>query len=140
MILVVDASVVIKLAVEEDGRDEIRALLSNEDDSVVAPEWMLIEVANALWRKWRMGEIERAQAEQAMEHVITSFPDLVSAAVLAQAALKIALELDHPVYDCAYLACARHVAGKLVTADRRLIAAAVRGGYAEMVLAVGAAP
>ena len=35
-------------------------------------------------------------------------------------ASTIALELDHPVYDCIYLACTEIEGVPLVTADRRL--------------------
>ncbi len=43
---------------------------------------------------------------------------------LAAEALALALDLDHPVYDCVYLALAIARDLPLVTADRRLIAAA----------------
>jgi predicted nucleic acid-binding protein len=138
VIFVVDASIVVKLAVIEDGRDEIRSLLSNEADVVVAPDWMLLEVANALWRKWRMKEIEALQAREAMAHVLRSFPNLVPARDLAERALQLAIELDHPAYDCAYLACAPESSGTLVTSDRRRMSAAAKGGYSAMVHPIGA--
>ena len=41
-------------------------------------------------------------------------------------ALALACHLDHPVYDCLYLALARREAATLVSADRRLNALAER--------------
>ena len=38
---------------------------------------------------------------------------------LAADALRIAIGLNHPVYDCVYLALAYQVGGTLVTADTR---------------------
>jgi predicted nucleic acid-binding protein len=35
-------------------------------------------------------------------------------------ALALACHLDHPVYDCLYLALARREAAQLLTADQRL--------------------
>ena len=35
-------------------------------------------------------------------------------------AVQISGELDHPVYDCLYLACAEATGSTVVTADRRL--------------------
>ena len=34
-------------------------------------------------------------------------------------AAQIAVEIDHPVYDCLYVACAEATASALITADRR---------------------
>lgn len=36
-------------------------------------------------------------------------------------ALTISFDLDHPVYDCCYLALTRRLGSTLVTADKRLI-------------------
>ena len=41
-------------------------------------------------------------------------------------ALALACHLDHPVYDCLYLALARREAATLITADRRLQQLAAR--------------
>ena len=41
-------------------------------------------------------------------------------------ALALACHLDHPVYDCLYLALARREAAVLVTADKRLQQLAAR--------------
>ena len=41
-------------------------------------------------------------------------------------ALALACHLDHPVYDCLYLALARREAALLLTADQRLLQLAAR--------------
>ena len=41
-------------------------------------------------------------------------------------ALALASHLDHPVYDCLYLALARREAALLLTADQRLLQLAAR--------------
>ena len=41
-------------------------------------------------------------------------------------ALALACHLDHPVYDCLYLALARREAAVLLTADQKLIALAAQ--------------
>ena len=61
MRLVVDAGVAVKWLVAEEGSDAADRLLANDDD-LYAPRLMASEVANALWRKVRLGEIERGQA------------------------------------------------------------------------------
>jgi predicted nucleic acid-binding protein len=49
------------------------------------------------------------------------FDALVSATGLAPRAVAIAGQLDHPVYDCFYLALAEAEQADLVTADMRLV-------------------
>jgi predicted nucleic acid-binding protein len=44
-------------------------------------------------------------------------------------AMRMALELDHAIYDCFYLAAALRKDTRLVTADRRLLAKAVGHPY-----------
>jgi predicted nucleic acid-binding protein len=41
-------------------------------------------------------------------------------------ALKIAIALKHPIYDCFYLALAERERAPLISADKKLIAAAKR--------------
>ena len=56
MRLVVDASVAVKWLVAEEGSDAADRLLAGGDD-LHAPRLMASEIANALWRKARTGEI-----------------------------------------------------------------------------------
>jgi predicted nucleic acid-binding protein len=48
------------------------------------------------------------------------FTRLHAAEGLARQAVRIACDLDHPVYDCVYLALADRENASMVTADRRL--------------------
>ena len=58
MRFVVDASVAVKwLVVEEDA--DVAQELATSGQELHAPRLMASEVANALWRKARAGEIER---------------------------------------------------------------------------------
>ena len=61
MRLVVDASVAVKWLVEEEYSDVADMLLDGRHE-LIAPRLMASEVGNALWRKVRMGEIERSHA------------------------------------------------------------------------------
>ena len=61
MLLVVDASVAVKWLVEEEHSDEADRLLDGNHE-LFAPRLMASEVGNALWRKVRMGELERSRA------------------------------------------------------------------------------
>ncbi len=120
MTLVVDASVACKWLVEEDGSAAAAAVLDG-GESLVAPDLIVAEVCNALWRKLRAGEIAAEQAEAGVEGLAGFFDDLVASGRLAVRAFAIAQALRHPVHDCFYLALAEHGDTRLVTADAALL-------------------
>jgi predicted nucleic acid-binding protein len=58
MTLVIDASVAIKWLVPETLAENAAALL-DENNRLTAPDLLLIEFANIIWKKARLGEIRR---------------------------------------------------------------------------------
>ena len=133
MSLVIDASVALKWFVPEPGHEPARALLQG-DDELLAPDWLLVEVANALWKQWRRGMIDPAQIDE----ILTLLPDmlmLANASALVPRASEIARVLTHPVYDCLYLALAESGNATLVTADHKLLQKALDAGFAARSLA-----
>ena len=118
MRLVVDAGVAVKWLVAEEGSDAADRLLANGDD-LYAPRLMASEVAAALWRKVRLGEIERGQAG-VLTAAVSEMPVRWGAdETVCADAVRLALALDRPVYDCVYLALAHRLGARLVTADSR---------------------
>ena len=130
MKLVVDASVAVKWFTTEEWTEESRRLLAASIDRH-APDLILAETAKA-----RRGEIEAAHR---YFREVANLPDVLvlhRSQELFVRASAIALELDHPVYDCIYLACAEVEGVPLVTADRRL-QAATKGNRAFNVWHIG---
>ena len=122
MKLVVDASVAVKWFTTEQWTEESRRLLAAGINRH-APDLILAETTNVLWTKARRGEIE---APHGYFREAANLPDVLvlhRCQELFVRAGTIALELDHPVYDCIYLACAEVEGAPLVTADGRLQAA-----------------
>ena len=120
MKLVLDASAVVRIIEGSPQADGIQqALLSA--DLVLAPALMLTEVANALWRLQRAGQLEASGLQQRLSRA----SDLVDAIepdrnLLAEA-LALATHLDHPVDDCLYLVLARREVATLLSTDQRLL-------------------
>lgn len=121
MILVADASVVVA-AVTPDSRKPVSQRALATADLVHAPELIVAEVANAGWRLYRAGRIV-AEHQDSMS---TDLADLIQVfhplRPLASRAAEIARQLDHPVYDCFYLALAERLGCAVATLDTRLVA------------------
>ncbi len=132
MRLVIDTSVAIKWLVEEELHEEARHLLAS-DDLFFAPDFLAVEMANVAWKKVRRKEIDAAQAREIAVSHRDGEPTLMPSTPLIERAMQIALDLDHPVYDCLYLACAETVDGDLITADARLIRVVEGTAYAALV-------
>ena len=137
MTLVVDASVVCKWFIAEEG-SKAAARLLDHDEELLAPDLVIAEVANVLWRKQKVGQVLPEQAEQAVAALPGFFAELAPAARLATRALVIARGLDHPVYDCLYLALAEQRGAHLVSADPRLKAKAKGTEWARRVVGLRA--
>ena len=135
MKVVVDASVAVKWFVTEQWTEESRRLLARSIDRY-APDLILSETANVIWKKARRKEIQDPNRYFAE---LAHLPDVLvlrpSQEIVARAS-TIAWDLNHPVYDCLYLACAEAEGMPLVTADRRL-QAAVEGRLAVDVWHIG---
>jgi predicted nucleic acid-binding protein len=117
--LVVDASVAIKWLVPEEDWFDARRIYENHELS--APDLLCAECANILWKKHRKGEITKDESIAAAEQLLASNVELSSLSKLMLPAVDLSLTLDHPAYDCFYLALALTEERRLVTADRRLL-------------------
>ena len=126
MRLTVDASVVVKWFVPEVLADEARLLLEYPHE-FQAPDILLAEFGNTIWKKFRRGEVSflRPYMDELLE--LDEVIDLHPVGEQVTRAVQIAGELEHPVYDCLYLACAEATGSPVVTADRRLANKAASG-------------
>ena len=118
--VVLDASVVVKWFIDEQGSEAARDVLVS-GRRLLAPELLIAEVGNAAWRRARLGEIPLEQAVSTAEQVGHSPIEFWPLAALARPALEMAATLDHPIYDRFYLALAEQLDATLVTADDRLL-------------------
>ena len=119
--LVVDASVAIKWVIEEEGTAEALALRRHK---LIAPDLIVSECANILWKKVRRAELSAEEAGIAGRLLANADIDLMPTRSLMNTALEIAILLDHPAYDCLYLALAEQNDTEFVTADSRLVSKA----------------
>lgn len=133
MTLVVDASVAVKFLVLEDGWQEARRLIA-DPGPLIAPDWIVPEVANAMWKKVARKELLEADALANLDVLPEFFVALAPARELLRDAYRRSFALKHAVYDCIYLELAMRETAKLVTADEKFVASATRGGLGEHVV------
>lgn len=122
MTCVVDASVSLKWFVAEEPHGAEARQLVQSQETMIAPDLLVAEVCSAGWRLLRLGHIGRAQFDRIPTALPRYFAELVGAVGLAPRAAAIAAELDHPIYDCFYVALAEERHFPLVTADARFLA------------------
>jgi predicted nucleic acid-binding protein len=126
--VVCDASVLFKLLVAEPNTREAFSLVQSRH--ILVPAFVFLEIANALWTRTHRGLATAADALGLLDDLKRFALDVQSTELFAGRALALALELDHPVYDCIYLALAENRGIPLVTADQRFLRALERTKWA----------
>ncbi len=117
--LVIDASIAVKWVVDEEGTPQ--ALKLRQRAKLIAPELLVAECANILWKKVRRDELSSEEALLAARLLQSVDIELTPTRSLLEAATRVAIELDHPAYDCLYLALAVERDCKFATPDERLL-------------------
>lgn len=117
--LVIDASIAIKWVTPEEGTEAALALLKT--GGLSAPDLIVAECANILWKKTRRAEMTQEEAMIAARLIERADLEILPTRNLLSAAAELALTLNHPAYDCIYLALARDRGRRFVTADVRFI-------------------
>ena len=121
MSLIVDASVALKWYLAEEPDAAAAQAILQMSEPLTAPDIVVAETCNAAWRGVQVGRMQPRQALDIARSLPALFDILASSAALAERAVSIAVTLDHPVYDCLYLALAETTQTCLVTADGRLL-------------------
>lgn len=128
--IVVDASAAVPWFVSEEASQDAERLLAS-DLPLIAPQFLLVEVTNAILTQTRRGKVEVGRAHDAWVILgsmaaggampgITLFDD----GSLFGRAIGLSEQTGHPLYDCFYLILAMREDAALATFDRRLAAVA----------------
>lgn len=122
---VIDASVGIKLVVEEPGSDDAHALLARVADDpngrIYVPGLFYAECANVLWKHVKRLRLTEERAAENLSRLLALPVTELRTRDVATAALRLAIEHDISAYDATYVASAEHANAPLVTADGPLI-------------------
>ena len=137
MTLVIDASVACKWFFDEPLSADARAL-AEAGEAFYAPDMILVECANAAWRRVSGETVPLVQAQAFLAALPRWFEALVPSARLHETAFEMACALEHPVYDCQYLALAEDEGAQLVTADRAFVRKVLRSPWRNRIESLGA--
>ena len=129
MSLIVDASVATKWFFREAQWQEAQAVSTFGE--LIAPDLILAEIGNAVWKRRLKGELSTTLALDIITETFAAFDRLIVMKELAADAMRISSTLLHPIYDCFYLALAERERLPIITADGKLLAAAQRLGTVE---------
>lgn len=134
--LIVDASVAVKWLLPEEGSERAIALIEAGFD-LYAPDLLVSEIGNVLWKRARANTI----AKDAPQHLMTEFLGIrlhrIDSRNLATDALEIACRHDRSFYDSLYLALAQTIDGTLITADARFANALTATPHAARIATLG---
>jgi predicted nucleic acid-binding protein len=125
LICVVDASVVLKWFLPEPDNaaaDVLLEMLLNNKAELLAPDLLLVETANALWKRVVLRqELTAEEATRVYRDLFTLPISFTAAGDLADNALQLAMAHRHSVYDSLYCALAVEKRCNLLTADISLV-------------------
>ena len=131
--VVVDASVAAKWLIAEPD-SEVAAVLLDGSLDLHAPRLLASEIGNMLWRKAVKGSIDEYEADRLAAALLEMPLQWMDDEKTCVEAVRIALELGHPAYDCVYLALALLLGCKVVTADKRFVSAVASTTYGRIVV------
>ena len=116
--VVVDASVAVKWFLSEDHSREALLLLESAYERI-APEFIAIEVASVLRKRFLAKKITNADGEQTLVDLLRLVGTKYTAHLVPRA-FQMAITHGCSAYDALYVALAVDEGCQLVTADRRL--------------------
>lgn len=124
---VVDASVAVKLFIEQEGSEQAEELftkLSTETDTeLYVPELFYAECANVLWQYVRRANYPATEAKASLVRLKALALQRVAIPELVNEALDIAIAHSISAYDACYVELSNRLKVPLVAADSKLIRA-----------------
>ncbi|MDP3898756.1 MAG: type II toxin-antitoxin system VapC family toxin [Mesorhizobium sp.] len=129
--LVVDASVLAKIYVEEPGSAKAELVLSEID--LLVPGHAFGEAGEVLARKIRSGLAEPAMIERMIAAMTANFRQIPLEGLLGPA-VELSIASGASVYDCLYVVAAMQNSCRLVTADGRLIDKMASGPHHQLLI------
>ncbi len=127
MRIVLDASAAVEVALDGKRAAQLDAVLE-ESEEVLAPELLLAEIVNSIWKYHEFQQLELTTCVRALDFAVGLVDTLVSCKELYREAFLLSRTTRRPAYDMFYLALASREDAALLTLDSALRKKAVRQG------------
>jgi predicted nucleic acid-binding protein len=123
---VIDASVLIKLFLQEEHTADVRYLIQCYLDeatpsTLAVPDLVYIECANILWKKARKQVYTVSAARQSLAQLRLLTLPTTTTSELMERAIEIACAHDVTAYDACYVTLAEKLKVLMLTADAKLV-------------------
>jgi predicted nucleic acid-binding protein len=125
--IVLDASAAVEVALDGKRAAQLDAVLE-ESEEVLAPELLLAELVNSIWKYHEFHQLELTTCVRALDFAVGLVDTLVSCKELYREAFLLSRATRRPAYDMFYLALAKREDAALMTLDNGLRKEATRQG------------
>ena len=123
-VYVIDTSVLVKYVVPEENSPLAYGIIDAHQAaelSLIAPEYIMAECANVLWKHTRRNSLTAATAVDALRQLQSLNIPLTPQSELLEDALLFAAATGIAVYDALFCVLARRADAELITADLPLV-------------------
>lgn len=129
--MVVDTMVFAYALLGAEGYRDAAMEVLDSSEAVVVPDSIRAELGNVVWQWVRQRGVDIDTGFAAMEDAEALYTRVISAELLWEEALALAVDAAHPFYDTLFVAAAEKENSRVVTFDARL-----KSAFPERVLTV----
>lgn len=126
MIVVLDASAAIEIALEKQKAEEFRKILK-ESDIVLAPDIFPSEITNVFWKYYSFSDMPGEKCQKGMDFCLCLVDDYIETKTLCREVFTESIKEGHPVYDLFYLVLARRHSATVISKDKKIKKLASKG-------------
>jgi predicted nucleic acid-binding protein len=119
MIIVLDASAAIEIALNNMKSEKYRNLLK-ESDLVIAPDTFPSEITNVFWKYTYFSKMPFEQCEKGIEYCLDLIDDYIETRVICREVFAESIKNEHSSYDLFYLIVARRHNAAILSRDKKM--------------------
>jgi len=119
MIVVLDASAAVEIALGRKNSGEFRELL-RQSDLVLAPDTYPSEITNVFWKYASFSDLNVEKCEKGIDYCLDLIDDYIATKNLCREVFSESIKTEHSAYDLFYLIIARRHNASIITSDKKM--------------------
>jgi len=119
MIIVLDASAAIEIALNNSRSGKYRSLLK-ESDLVLAPDTFPSEITNVFWKYAHFSKMPTEQCDKGIAYSLDLIDDYIETRTICREVFAESIRKDHSSYDIFYLVVARRHNAAVLSRDKKM--------------------